>query len=188
MSILRRGAHARRPPRPIEAIEEAQRVEEELLGVDELHGEVLQATGPTPPPEALPAGVLDALSGSSTARRGSWHSPCPLCGLKLQATEKVRKVLLTDGQRGWVHAACLAGRLLAPDACRHGISPGTACTWCQGRRPRAIPLSRPFTARRQGRCVLCAVPVQTGSRTLRVSTLAGAGYAHAWHFTKEGGA
>ena len=123
------------------------------------------------------AGLLGEVT---TARRGSWHAPCVICGGVFKAAEEIRRVAYADGTRPYVHAWHLEGERAA-DECRHGLVPAS-CRWCNGsERAVSYPRSRSFRARRPGRCITCSEAFGAGEVICKVSSPSGIGWAHAFH-------
>lgn len=114
-------------------------------------------------------------------RRGSWHVPCPICGLEFFDTDTIRRVRYADGTRPYVHAWHLEKRQESPEECRHGLAPET-CSWCNGTdQAVSFPLSRSFPARRAGQCIVCKERFARQTVIVKVSTPTGIGWAHGFH-------
>ena len=124
-----------------------------------------------------PAGLAGEVT---TARRGSWHAPCVICGAAFLPAEEIRRVAYADGTRPYVHAWHLEGDR-SDEECRHGLLP-ESCRWCNGsERAVSYPRSRSFRARRPGRCITCSEAFGAGELICKVSSPAGIGWAHAFH-------
>jgi hypothetical protein len=133
--------------------------------------------------ETLPPGVVDTLGPASPPRRGSWHDPCALCGKGFLRRDRILPVLLSDGSRPYVHVSCLQNSKpqVEVEGCPHGITPPSACTYCNGKTETLYIRSTVIRARAKGHCVVCPSPIVPGNLIAKVSSRRGTGWAHAWH-------